>query len=275
MVRRKMKNEEIKKNTNGREYRVVPFSPPDITSREIEEVVNALKSGWITTGPKVKELERQVAQWSGTSKAVCLNSQTACAEMTLRILGIGDGDEIVVPSYTYTATASVVDHVGAKIVMVDCEPGKFTMDYKKLENAITSKTKVIIPVEIFGIPCDYGRIMSIVEKKKDLFHPSENKIQRAFGRIIVMADGAHCFGAEYKGKSIAQYPDFINYSFHAVNVFETEVEKNDCKESTKMAARKGDMKPYFCIEVPMKSYIKVICTKHRWYGYLQAEMSNT
>lgn len=235
MVRRKMKNEEIKKNTNGREYRVVPFSPPDITSREIEEVVNALKSGWITTGPKVKELERQVAQWSGTSKAVCLNSQTACAEMTLRILGIGDGDEIVVPSYTYTATASVVDHVGAKIVMVDCEPGKFTMDYKKLENAITSKTKVIIPVEIFGIPCDYGRIMSIVEKKKDLFHPSENKIQRAFGRIIVMADGAHCFGAEYKGKSIAQYPDFINYSFHAVNVFETEMMKFDCKESTKIA----------------------------------------
>lgn len=211
-----MKNEDNKKKVNERESRIVPFSPPDITDREIEEVVSALKSGWITTGPKTKELERQVAQWSGTSKAVCLNSQTACAEMTLRVLGVGAGDEIVVPSYTYTATASVVDHVGAKIVMVDCEPGEFTMDYDKLENAITERTKVIIPVEIFGIPCDYERIMSIVEKKKNLFHPSENKVQQAFGRIIVMADGAHCFGAEYKGKPIAQYPDFINYSFHAV-----------------------------------------------------------
>ena len=196
--------------------REIPFSPPDITDREVEEVVNALKSGWITTGPKTKELERQVAKWSGTSKAVCLNSNTACAEMTLRILGVGAGDEVIVPAYTYTATASVVDHVGATIVMVDCEPGKFTMDYDKLEAAITCKTKVIIPVDLFGIPCDYERILEIAERKRHLFQPSVNKLQQAFGRVIVMTDGAHCFGASYKGQSVAKYPDFINYSFHAV-----------------------------------------------------------
>lgn len=196
--------------------RMIPFSPPDITEKEVKEVVSALKSGWITTGPKTKELERLVAKWSGTSKAVCLNSNTACAEMTLRILGIGAGDEVIVPAYTYTATASVVGHVGATIVMVDCESGKFTMDYDKLEAAITSKTKAIIPVDLFGIPCDYDRISEIVERKKHLFHPSENKLQQAFGRIIVMTDGAHCFGATYKGQSVAKYPDFINYSFHAV-----------------------------------------------------------
>lgn len=196
--------------------RKVPFSPPDITQSEIDEVVDALKSGWITTGPKTKELERLVAQYSGTSKAVCLNSNTACSEMTLRVLGIKEGDEIIVPSYTYTATASVIEHVGATIVMVDCEPGKFTWDYDKLEEAITEKTKVIIPVDLFGIPADYDRIMSIVEKKKSLFKPSNNKIQQALGRCIVMTDGAHCFGAKYKGKPVATYTDFINYSFHAV-----------------------------------------------------------
>lgn len=196
--------------------RVVPFSPPDITDNEINEVVDTLKSGWITTGPKTKKLERLVAEWSGTSKAVCLNSNTACAEMTLRILGIGPGDEVIVPAYTYTATAAVADHVGAKIVMVDCEADRFTMDYEKLEEAITEKTKVIIPVDLFGIPCDYERIFEIVERKKELFRPSENKIQQTIGRIIVMADGAHSFGAEYKGESAAKYPDFINYSFHAV-----------------------------------------------------------
>lgn len=196
--------------------RMIPFSPPDITEKEVKEVVSALKSGWITTGPKTKELERLVAKWSGTSKAVCLNSNTACAEMTLRILGIGAGDEVIVPAYTYTATASVVGHVGATIVMVDCESGKFTMDYDKLEAAITSKTKAIIPVDLFGISCDYDRISEIVERKKHLFHPSENKLQQAFGRIIVMTDGAHCFGATYKGQPVAKYPDFINYSFHAV-----------------------------------------------------------
>ncbi|HFD2030261.1 TPA: DegT/DnrJ/EryC1/StrS family aminotransferase [Clostridium perfringens] len=196
--------------------RKVPFSPPDITQSEIDEVVDALKSGWITTGPKTKELERLVAQYSGTSKAVCLNSNTACSEMTLRVLGIKEGDEIIVPSYTYTATASVIEHVGATVVMVDCEPGKFTWDYDKVEEAITEKTKVIIPVDLFGIPADYDRIMSIVEKKKSLFKPSNNKIQQALGRCIVMTDGAHCFGAKYKGKPVAIYTDFINYSFHAV-----------------------------------------------------------
>lgn len=196
--------------------RRVQFSPPDITQSEIDEVVDALKSGWITTGPKTKELERRVAQYSGTSKAVCLNSNTACSEMTLRLLGIKEGDEVIVPSYTYTATASVVAHVGATIVMVDCEEGKFTWDYNKLEELITDKTKVIIPVDLFGIPVDYERIMSIVEKKRSLFKPSDNKFQKAIGRCIVMTDGAHCFGAKYKGKPVATYPDFINYSFHAV-----------------------------------------------------------
>ena len=196
--------------------RKIQFSPPDITDAEINEVVSALKSGWITTGPRTKELERLVADWSGTSKAVCLNSNTACAEMTLRILGVGIGDEVIVPAYTYTASASVAAHVGAKIIMIDCEPGKFTMDYEKLEAAITEKTKVIIPVDLFGIPADYECIMKIVEKKKYIFLPSNNRIQQAIGRVIVMADGAHSFGAEYKGKSVAKYPDFMNYSFHAV-----------------------------------------------------------
>ncbi|MCX0378917.1 DegT/DnrJ/EryC1/StrS family aminotransferase [Clostridium perfringens] len=196
--------------------RKVQFSPPDITQSEIDEVVDTLKSGWITTGPKTKELERLVSQYSGTSKAVCLNSNTACSEMTLRVLGIKEGDEVIVPAYTYTATASVIEHVGATIVMVDCEPGKFTWDYDKLEEAITEKTKVIIPVDLFGIPADYERIMSIVENKKSLFNPSDNKIQQAIGRCIIMTDGAHCFGATYKGKPVATYTDFINYSFHAV-----------------------------------------------------------
>ncbi|GMA06946.1 capsular polysaccharide biosynthesis protein [Tetragenococcus halophilus subsp. flandriensis] len=196
--------------------RNIAFSPPDITKSEINEVVDTLKSGWITTGPKTKELESHVANWSGTTKAVCLNSNTACAEMTLKILGVGPGDEVIVPAYTYTATASVVDHLGANIVFIDCEPGKFTMDYDKLESAITTKTKVIIPVDLFGIPADYERIMNIVERKKELFCPSDNKIQQSLNRVIIMADGAHSFGATYKGIPGAKYPDFINYSFHAV-----------------------------------------------------------
>ena len=201
---------------NVTKKRNIPFSPPDITENEIDEVVDALKSGWITTGPKVKELEKEVAKRCETNKAVCLNSQTACAEMTLRVLGIGPGDEVIVPAYTYTATASVVDHVGATIVMIDCEKGKFTMDYDKIEEAITEKTKVIIPVDLFGIPCDYDRLQEIVEKKKYLFKPNDNKIQQAIGRVIIMDDGAHSYGAIYKGKSVSQYPDFINFSFHAV-----------------------------------------------------------
>ena len=196
--------------------RSIPFSPPDITEAEISEVVDALKSGWITTGPKTKELEKCVAERCNTSKAVCLNSNTACAEMTLRVLGVGEGDEVIVPAYTYTASASVVAHVGAKIVMVDCEKGKFTMDYDKLEAAITEKTKVIIPVDIFGIPCDYDRIFEIVERKKAMFTPSDNPIQKALGRVIVMADGAHSFGAVYKNKPIGSVADFTNFSFHAV-----------------------------------------------------------
>lgn len=159
----------------------IPFSPPDITEEEVEQVAEALRSGWITTGPKTKELEREVAEFCGVNRAVCLNSQTACAEMTLRLLGISEGDEIIVPAYTYTATASVVCHVGAKLVMVDVQKDSLEMDYDKLANAITEKTKVIIPVDLGGVPCDYNRIFSIVESKKELFHPV-NKLQEAIGR---------------------------------------------------------------------------------------------
>ena len=196
--------------------RNILFSPPDITEVEINEVVDALKSGWITTGPKTKELERMVAECCHTSKAVCLNSNTACAEMTLRILGVGAGDEVIVPAYTYTASASVIEHVGATLVLVDCEPGKFTMDYERLEAAITERTKVIIPVDLFGIPCDYDRIFDIVERKKGLFNPNDNSIQQAIGRVIVMADAAHSFGAFYKKRPIGSIADFTNFSFHAV-----------------------------------------------------------
>lgn len=196
--------------------RHVLFSPPDITEAEICEVVDALKSGWITTGPKTKKLEQLVAERCHTSKAVCLNSNTACAEITLRILGIGIGDEVIVPAYTYTATASVVEHVGARLVMIDCEHGKFTMDYEKLEAAITERTKAIIPVDLFGIPCGYDTIFDIVERKKNLFHPNDNPIQKALNRVIVMADGAHSFGASYKKFPIGSVADFTNFSFHAV-----------------------------------------------------------
>ena len=196
--------------------RHVLFSPPDITEAEISEVVDALKSGWITTGPKTKKLEQLVAERCHTSKAVCLNSNTACAEITLRILGIGIGDEVIVPAYTYTATASVVEHVGARLVIIDCEHGKFTMDYEKLEVAITERTKAIIPVDLFGIPCGYDTIFDIVERKKNLFHPNDNPIQKALNRVIVMADGAHSFGASYKKFPIGSVADFTNFSFHAV-----------------------------------------------------------
>lgn len=196
--------------------RNIPFSPPDITENEISEVIDALRSGWITTGPKTKELERLIAIRSDTSKAVCLNSNTACAEMTLRLLGIGAGDEVIVPAYTYTASASVVAHVGGTLVLVDCEPGKFSMDYDKLEAAITEKTKVIIPVELFGIPCDYDRIFEIINRKRHLFRASANPIQEALNRVIVLTDGAHSFGATIKGRPTASYTDFITYSFHAV-----------------------------------------------------------
>lgn len=193
----------------------IPFSPPDITEAEIDQVAEALRSGWITTGPKTKELEREVAAFCGVERAVCLNSQTACAEMTLHLLGVGAGDEVITSAYTYTATASVVCHVGAKLILVDTQPDSFEMDYDQLEKAITEKTKVIIPVDLGGVPCDYDRIFEIVEKKKALFQPN-NEIQDAIGRVIVMADAAHAFGAVWHGKPVGSIADFSNFSFHAV-----------------------------------------------------------
>ena len=198
----------------------IPFSPPDITEAEIEEVADALRSGWITTGPKTKKLEREVAAFCGTNRAVCLNSQTACGEMTLRVLGVGEGDEVITSAYTYTASASVVCHVGAKLVLVDTQKDSLEMDYDKLEAAITEKTKIIIPVDLGGVPCDYDRIFSIVEKKKALFHPA-NELQKAIGRVIVMADAAHAFGATWKGRPVGSIADFSNFSFHAVKNFTT------------------------------------------------------
>lgn len=198
----------------------IPFSPPDITEKEIEQVSEALRSGWITTGPKTKELEREVADLCGVNRAVCLNSQTACAEMTLRLLGIKEGDEVITCAYTYTASASVVCHVGAKLILIDTQRDSLEMDYEQLENAITEKTKVIIPVDLGGVPCDYDRIFSIVERKKDLFHPA-NKIQESIGRVIVMADAAHAFGATWKEKPVGSIADFSNFSFHAVKNFTT------------------------------------------------------
>ena len=198
----------------------IPFSPPDITDAEIAQVTEALKSGWITTGPKTKELEREVATFCGTSRAVCLNSQTACAEMTLRLLGVGEGDEVITSAYTYTASASVVCHVGAKLVLVDTQADSLEMDYDKLAEAITEKTKVIIPVDLGGVPCDYDRIFSIVTDKEKMFRPA-NEIQRAIGRIIVMADAAHAFGAAWHDKPVGSIADFSNFSFHAVKNFTT------------------------------------------------------
>lgn len=198
----------------------IPFSPPDLTDAEINEVVSALKSGWITTGPKTKELEREVASLCHTDKAVCLSSQTSCAEMALRLLGIGEGDEVIVPAYTYTASAEVVCHVGAKLVFIDSQPDSLEMDYDAVEKAITDKTKVIIPVDLAGIPCDYDRIFSIVEKKKILFKPS-NDIQSKFGRIIVCADTAHAFGSSWHGQPVGSVADFSAFSFHAVKNFTT------------------------------------------------------
>ena len=193
----------------------IPFSPPDITEIEIEEVAAALRSGWITTGPRTKELERQVAERCGTERAVCLNSQTACAEMALRLMEIGPGDEVILPAYTYTATASVVQHVGATIVMVDCQKDSLEMDYDSVESAITSRTKAIIPVDLAGIPCDYARLYDIVEAKRGLFRPNSD-LQAALGRIAIMADTAHSFGATLNGKPTGSLADFSSFSFHAV-----------------------------------------------------------
>lgn len=198
----------------------VPFSPPDISEKEINEVAEALRSGWITTGPRTKQLEKEIAAWLGTNNCVCLNSQTACAEMALHILGIGAGDEVIVPAYTYTASASVVCHVGATLKLVDSTPDSLEMDYDAVERAITDKTKAIVPVDLGGVPCDYERIFEIVERKKHLFKPA-NDIQRAIGRIAVCADTAHSFGAKYRGKMVGSIADFSGFSFHAVKNFTT------------------------------------------------------
>lgn len=196
-------------------YRNIPFSPPDMTEAEIEEVIEAIKSGWITTGPKTKEFEKRIAEYCGTDKAVCLNSATACLEMTLRELGIGEGDEVITSAYTYTASCSPIVHVGATPILVDVSKDSIEMDYDALENAITDKTKAIIPVDIAGIMCDYDRIFNIVESKKSLFHPNNEK-QEAIGRIAVIADGAHSFGAEQNGIMSGNKADFTTFSFHAV-----------------------------------------------------------
>ena len=198
----------------------IKFSPPDITELEIAEVAAALRSGWITTGPRTKQLESEVAEFVGTERCVCLNSQTACAEMALRLLEIGPGDEVITSAYTYTASASVIDHVGAKIVLVDVAEDSLEMDYDALEAAITERTKAIIPVDIAGIPCDYKRIFEIVERKRALFRP-ESELQRAIGRIAVMADTAHSFGAERDGVRAGSIADFSSFSFHAVKNFTT------------------------------------------------------
>ena len=198
----------------------IPFSPPDMTEAEVNEVRDAILSGWITTGPRTKELERQIAAYVGAPKAVCLNSATACLEMALRLLGIREGDEVIVPAYTYTASASVVCHVGAKVVFVDVQKDSLEMDYDAVEAAINAHTKAIIPVDLAGVPCDYKRIFEIVEHKKTLFQPS-NDIQRALGRVAVCADAAHAFGASWHGKMIGSIADFTSFSFHAVKNFTT------------------------------------------------------
>ncbi|MCR8660654.1 DegT/DnrJ/EryC1/StrS family aminotransferase [Paenibacillus endoradicis] len=195
--------------------RNIPFSPPDITEEEIAEVVDTLRSGWITTGPKTKRFEQEIAKYCNTTKAVALNSATACMEMTLRMLGVGPGDEVITSAYTYSASASVIHHVGATIVLVDTGIDSYHIDYDAIADAITEKTKVIIPVDIAGVMCDYDRIFEAVESKKHLFRPS-NVTQELFGRVIVLADAAHSIGATYKGRMSGEVADFTSFSFHAV-----------------------------------------------------------
>ena len=193
----------------------ISFSPPDITEQEIQEVAQALRSGWITTGPRTKEFERLIAEYCHTEKAVCLNSATACMELILHLLGVGPGDEVITSAYTYTATASVTCHVGAKVVMVDTAPDSFEMDYDKLAEAITPRTKVIIPVDLAGVVCNYDKIFEIVNAKKALF-VAANPMQKAFGRVVVLADAAHAFGAQRHGRMCGEIADFTSFSFHAV-----------------------------------------------------------
>lgn len=193
----------------------VPFSPPDMGRREAEEAAQAICSGWITTGPRTKEFEKRIADYCHVNKAVCLNSATACLESILRILGIGPGDEVIVSAYTYTASVSVVYHVGAKAVMIDTMPESYEMDYSKLADAITEKTKAVIPVDLGGVLCDYDKIFAAVESKKHFFRPA-NKLQEAIGRVAVLADAAHAFGARRYGKMCGEIADFTSFSFHAV-----------------------------------------------------------
>ena len=198
----------------------IPFSPPDISEEEINEVIDTLKSGWITTGPKTKELERRLSEFTDTPKTVCLNSATAALELTLRVLGIGEGDEVIVPAMTYTASCSVIYHVGAKAVIVDIAEDSHEMDYDVLADAITENTKAIIPVDLAGIPCDYDKIFEVVESKKYLFK-ANSEYQEKLGRVAVVADGAHALGSTYKGKKIGSVADFTTFSFHAVKNFTT------------------------------------------------------
>ena len=193
----------------------IPFSPPDISETEIQEVAEALRSGWITTGPRTKEFEKKIAEYVGTEMCVCLNSQTACAEMALRVLGIQPGDEVITSAYTYTASASVIAHLGAKIVLIDTQKDNLEMDYEAVEAAITEKTKAIIPIDLGGVVCDYDRLFEIVERKKNLFH-ANGKIQSALGRVAIMADTAHSFGAKRNGTMAGAIADFSSFSFHAV-----------------------------------------------------------
>ena len=197
------------------ENRHIAFSPPDITEEEIAEVVDTLKSGWITTGPKTKKFEKELAEYIGTSKVVCLNSATACAEMILRVLGIGEGDEVITTAYTYTATASVIAHVGAKIVLVDVNKDSYQMNMEQVEAAVTEKTKAIILVDLGGRIVDYKRVFEIAEEKKNLFCP-KSEIQKKMGRIAILADGAHAMGAKQNGKMCGTIADFTSFSFHAV-----------------------------------------------------------
>ena len=198
----------------------IPFSPPDISEKEIEAVSEALRSGWITTGPRTKELERQMAEFTGTKRGACLNSATACMETALRLFGIGAGDEVIVPAYTYTASASVVCHVGATLKLIDVQEGTYHLDYDELEAAITEKTKAVIPVDIAGVMVDYDKIRAILESKKALFKPA-NAYQETLGRVLILADSAHGYGASRNGHKSGQCADFTSFSFHAVKNFTT------------------------------------------------------
>ena len=217
-----MSNSENSKLTK----RNISFSPPDVGELEAAEAAKAICSGWITTGPRTKELEKKIASWIGVEKAACLNSQTACAETVLRLLGIGSmaggsaDDEVITCAYTYTASASVIAHVGAKIVLVDCQPDSYLINYDAVENAITENTKAIIPIDLGGIPCDYDRLFEIVERKKSLFHAG-NDIQKAIGRIAICTDAAHAFGSSWHGRMVGSIADFSSFSFHAVKNFTT------------------------------------------------------